>query len=80
MDAQLFPLATADEMFHVRHALPSRDREGVGAFAHFFTTSKGGGALLYFSDTNRAIPKAAAAANPPMTMVRNAPGTSGIPV
>jgi hypothetical protein len=38
------------------------------------------GYVSYFSDTNRAIPKAAAAANPPITMVRTALGASGIPV
>ena len=33
-----------------------------------------------FADTNRAIPNAAAAANPPITIVRNALGTNDIPV
>jgi hypothetical protein len=36
--------------------------------------------LFYFADTRRAIPNAAAAANPPITMVRSALGTSDIPV
>ena len=34
----------------------------------------------YFADTRRAMPNAAAAANPPITAVRKALGSSGMPV
>jgi hypothetical protein len=59
------------------------DRHDAGLFPLATTGGRSGplaDALGYLADTKRAIPNAAAAANPPITMVRNALGTSDIPV